>query len=86
MLGNALPLNCILALFLFLYCDRVLLSSPGWLQTWDPPAFDSQELELQVCTTTPSPGGLLLKHVRDSSTMTEARHLEFSEEKECNPC
>jgi hypothetical protein len=40
--------------FTVLYFISVLLCSPSWLQTFSP-TFTSRVLELQMCTTMPSP-------------------------------
>jgi hypothetical protein len=36
-------------LFFFGFLDKVLVCSPGWIQTRDPPASTTQPLGLQVC-------------------------------------
>jgi hypothetical protein len=41
-------------LFLFVFGDRVLVSSPGWTGTCDPTASASRVLELQACIPSPA--------------------------------
>jgi hypothetical protein len=50
--------------------EMAWLCSPGWPQTQDPPASVSQVLEIQACTTLPSPS-LFFKLIHPSSAGLE---------------
>jgi hypothetical protein len=74
-------LGFIIVVFVFLFLrGQVLLYSPVWLQTVNPPAWAFWELGLQVCTTMPSQCFLflfLLPHNRHSTAIIKSEEVSI---------